>query len=191
MRPLAITILLLVPMISDDTGAGDPPSQPASTQGNTDSGPTVAIGSARDVEPPAGGAAQAGVDEGWVPFPPTTPDVPAFSLQIVEVDPVAPPAGYRGVAQVSRVLSSNQQILLVEIRVHSECGAGREAAMRSSEEASVRIGDFLRAQGIGDSRVRLVPMGCTSPARSPEVTAADRAANRRIEVVVLEVGTPP
>ena len=120
------------------------------------------------------------------PAPADSPPPPAQAAAQPE-----PPRGYRGVAQVSGVLSSNQQILLVEIRVHSECGAGREAAMRSSEEAAIRIGDFLRTQGIADSRVRLVPMGCTSPARSPEVTSADRAANRRIEVVVLEVGTPP
>jgi outer membrane protein OmpA-like peptidoglycan-associated protein len=97
---------------------------------------------------------------------------------------------YKGVSQVSGVLVSNPQILLVEIRVHAECGAGRDAALRSSEEASARIREFLIGQGIGEARMRMVPMGCTAPLRSPEVTAADRAANRRIEVVVLEVGDP-
>ena len=185
MRLLSCLLVLLLAEASA-SGAGDSPEAAA------DSGalsPTISPIPPEKVETAAASSAPAAADEGWRPFPPTTPDAPAFSMPIVEVDPPVAP-DYKGVAQVSGVLSSNPQILLVEIRVHSECGAGREAAMRSSETASVRIGDFLRAQGIADSRMRMVLMGCTAPLRSPEVTAADRAANRRIEVVVLEVGDP-
>jgi len=151
----------------------------------------------REVEQTAGGAAQAeagGQPDGWLPFPPTSPDVPAFSVPIVEVDPApAPeaPKGYKGVSQVSGVMASNPQILLVEIRVHSECAGGGAAAQRASEAAAARIKEFVVSQGIAEGRLSMVPMGCTRPVRSPEVTAEDRAANRRIEVVVVEVADGP
>ena len=117
--------------------------------------------------------------------------MPAFSIPIVEVPPAEPPRGYSGAAQVSGVLSTNPQILLVEIRVHSECSGGRDAAQRASEAASARIRDFIVSQGVAEGRLTMVPMGCARPVRSPEVTAEDRAANRRIEVVVVEVGPTP
>jgi hypothetical protein len=166
--------------------AQDAPSSAGDTHqgGPTDSHtPTV------EVEQSAGDATQAGPSEGWRPFPPTSPDVPAFSIPIVEVDPPVAPA-YRGVSQVSGVLSSNPQILLVEIRVHSECAGGGAAAQRASEVAAARIREFIVAQGIAEGRLSMVPMGCTRPIRSPEATAEDRAANRRIEVVVVEVSEP-
>ena len=152
--------------------------------------PLVPPTDATQVEQTQVGTAQAEAGshpDGWLPFPPTTPDVPAFSIPIVEVPPAEPPRGYSGASQVTGVLSTNPQILLVEIRVHSECAGGREVAQRSSEAASARIREFIVSQGIAESRLSMIPMGCTSPVRSPEVTAEDRAANRRIEVVVVEV----
>jgi len=193
-----------------DVSVGGSRREPTSSQILPAVDPVVPITPPAAVEPPAPSEAPAAVeepiapppsittdapanvppaDEGWRPFPPTTPDVPAFSIPIVEVDPPVAPA-YRGVSQVSGVLTSNPQILLVEIRVHAECGSGRAAALRASQEAAGKISEFLTAQGIRAERVRMAPMGCTAPLRYPEVTAADRAANRRIEVVVLEVGDP-
>jgi len=185
-RRLLSCLLVLLLAESSASGAGDSPEAAADSGASS---PTISPILPEKVETAAGSSAPAAADEGRRPFPPTTPDVPAFSIQIVEADPPVAP-DYRGVSQVSGVLSSNPQILLVEIRVHTECGAGRDASMRSSEAASSRIREFLLSQGISETRMRMAQMGCTAPLRSPEVTAADRAANRRIEVVVLEVGDP-
>lgn len=157
---------------------------PSSAGDTPQGGPTDSHTPAGEVEQSAGDATQAGPSEGWRPFPPTSPDVPAFSIPIVEVDPEPV---YRGVTQVTGVLTSNPQILLVEIRVHSECTGGGAAAQRASEAAAERIRAFIVSQGIAEGRLKMVPMGCTRPIRSPEATAEDRAANRRIEVVVVEV----
>jgi len=185
-RRLLPCLLVLLLAEAPALGAGD---NPEAAGDSAESSPTISPIPPEKVETAAGSSAPASADEGWRPFPPTTPDVPAFSIPIVEVDPPVAPA-YRGVSQVSGVLTSNPQILLVEIRVHAECGSGRAAALRASQEAAGKISEFLTAQGIRAERVRMAPMGCTAPLRYPEVTAADRAANRRIEVVVLEVGDP-
>ena len=186
MRPLLSCLLVLLLAEASASGTGDNPEAAGDTR---ETSPTISPIPPEKVETAAGGSAPASADEGWRPFPPTTPDVPAFSIPIVEVDPPVAPA-YSGVSQVSGVLTSNPQILLVEIRVHAECGSGREAALIASQDAAARIRAFLTSQGVSEGRLRMIPMGCTAPLRSPEVTAADRAANRRIEVVVLEVGDP-
>ena len=189
-----------------DMSVGGSLREPTSSQILPAVDPVVPITPPAAVEPPSPSEAPAAVEEPIALPPSSTTDAPANVPPAVEAEPTpsapptpppAPPraelaelSAYRGVAQVSGVLSSNPQILLVEIRVHAECGAGRDAAMRSSEAASSRIREFLTGQGISEARMRMAPMGCTAPLRYPEVTAADRAANRRIEVVVLEVGDP-
>jgi hypothetical protein len=185
-RRLLPCLLVLLLAEASASGAGDNPGAAGDSAGES---PTISPILPEKVETTSGSIAPAGADEGWRPFPPTTPDVPAFSIPIVEVDPPVAPA-YKGVAQVSGVLSSNPQILLVEIRVHSECAGGGAAAQRASEVAAARIREFIVAQGIAEGRLSMVPMGCTRPIRSPEATAEDRAANRRIEVVVVEVSEP-
>ncbi len=187
MRPILSYLLVL--LLAEASASGGARSSPEAAGDSGASGPTISPIPPEKVETAAGGSAPAAPNEGWQSFPPTTPDVPAFSVPIIDVPPDPQPE-YSGVAQVSGVLTSNPQILLVEIRVHAECGSGRDAAMRSSEAAAARIRSLLVSKGISEARMRMAPMGCTSPLRSPEVTAADRAANRRIEVVVLEVGDP-
>ena len=72
------------------------------------------------------------------------------------------------------------------IEAHSDCtGTAEEQAARS-----LRLGERIRAQlvaqqGLSLTQIEVVPLGCTRPLVSPEVTEQDRARNRRVEVILV------
>ena len=72
------------------------------------------------------------------------------------------------------------------VEAHSDCtGTPEEQAARS-----LRLGERIREQlvaqqGLLFTQIEVVPLGCTRPLVSPEVTDQDRAKNRRVEVILV------
>lgn len=72
------------------------------------------------------------------------------------------------------------------VEAHSDCtGTPEEQATRS-----LRLGERIREQLVAQQKllltqIEVVPLGCTRPLVSPEVTDQDRAKNRRVEVILV------
>jgi len=75
--------------------------------------------------------------------------------------------------------------LNVRVEGHTDSTGGAAANLRLSEERARNVADLLREQGVAGERLAFEGYGATNPV-APNTTAAGRALNRRVEIVLGE-----
>lgn len=78
--------------------------------------------------------------------------------------------------------------LSVRVEGHTDSTGSAAANRRLSEERARNVADLLREQGTDGDRIAFEGLGADRPV-APNATAADRARNRRVEIVLIE-GAP-
>ncbi len=78
----------------------------------------------------------------------------------------------------------------VRVEGHSEAAKNPAAAAKLSEDRARNVADLLREHGLPGERIAFAGYGADRPV-APSTTAAGKAANRRLEVVVAEGTIPP
>lgn len=73
----------------------------------------------------------------------------------------------------------------IQIEGHSDATGAETTNARLSLERATAVKDFLKLQGVDESRIAAAGLGSTKPI-APNDTAAGRAKNRRVEVVIPE-----
>ena len=73
----------------------------------------------------------------------------------------------------------------IQIEGHTDATGSEKANERLSLERAASVKDFLKSQGVDESRITATGLGSTKPV-APNETADGRAKNRRVEVVIPE-----
>jgi hypothetical protein len=145
---------------------------------------SVALTSAATIEEPAA-----------VPTTPGDPPVveaPVVEAPVVEAPVVeAPmvrldPEDEQKIQRLATMLSANRAILRVRVEIHLD---GTGDPMARGEVLVTAARGLLTVNGITPDRVEIVNRGATAPLVTPEVTDQDRAKNRRVDVIVVQVGS--
>lgn len=87
----------------------------------------------------------------------------------------------------ARLLLANTSIVRVRVEIHMD-SAGDPTIRGDALVVAAR--ELLTANGITPERVEIVNRGASIPLVTPEITDDDRARNRRLDVVVVQVGSP-
>ena len=88
-------------------------------------------------------------------------------------------------AEIADVLMRHPEIRRVEIQGHTDNRGGREHNMDLSQRRAEAVRDWLIAAGVESSRLEARGYGDTDPV-APNLTAANRARNRRVAFVITE-----
>jgi len=87
--------------------------------------------------------------------------------------------------EIADVLNRNPDIKLVEVQGHTDNRGSREHNQDLSERRANSVRDWLTSHGIDGSRLAAKGYGQTRPI-APNVTARNRARNRRVQFVIKE-----
>ena len=87
--------------------------------------------------------------------------------------------------QIAHVLLSNPQIARIEIQGHTDNRGSRVRNMTLSQARAEAVRDHLVRSGVRSERLVAKGYGPTQPKR-PNITARNRAANRRVEFRILK-----
>lgn len=119
----------------------------------------------------------------WLP-PDTLVLRPTAPLAFVRGDALAPRSAPR-ILELGARLKSNPAWTRVEVAVHTDGAGDPDEKLRASQRRARAVVEALVETGI--ERARLVPRGYGARRRlTGDGTAADRAVNRRVELVVLD-----
>lgn len=88
-------------------------------------------------------------------------------------------------AEIADVLMRHPEIRRVEIQGHTDNRGGRDHNMDLSQRRAEAVRDWLIAAGVDASRLEARGYGDTDP-RAPNLTAANRARNRRVAFMITE-----
>lgn len=88
-------------------------------------------------------------------------------------------------SEIADILLRNPDLKLLEIRGHTDDRGGVDFNMRLSQERAEAVREWLIRAGVEPHRLQAVGLGPTRPL-VPNITAANRAKNRRVEFVILE-----
>lgn len=88
-------------------------------------------------------------------------------------------------AEIADVLMRHPEIRRVEIQGHTDNRGGREHNMDLSQRRAEAVRDWLIAAGVEASRLEARGYGDSDPI-APNLTAANRARNRRVAFVITE-----
>lgn len=86
---------------------------------------------------------------------------------------------------VTDALVTNPQIKRVEIQGHTDNRGSQELNTKLSEDRANAVRDYLIKNGIDAGRLTAQGFGPSKPLR-PNITARNRALNRRVEFIILE-----
>lgn len=92
--------------------------------------------------------------------------------------------------EIADVLLRNPDIRRVEIQGHTDDRGGREHNMDLSQRRADAVRDWLIAAGVDSSRLEGRGYGDSEP-RVPNLTAANRARNRRVQFMITEREAAP
>jgi outer membrane protein OmpA-like peptidoglycan-associated protein len=93
-------------------------------------------------------------------------------------------ASYEEVTRIVKFMVANPNIR-IEISAHTDDKGSNAYNLRLSEKRAAYVTDYLESQGIDRSRMEAHGYGEERPI-APNVTDADRAANRRVEIKIIE-----
>lgn len=96
------------------------------------------------------------------------------------------PEDEQKIQRLATMLSANRAILRVRVEIHLD---GTGDPMVRGEVLVTAARGLLTVNGITPDRVEIVNRGATVPLVAPEVTDQDRAKNRRVDVIVVQVGS--
>ena len=99
------------------------------------------------------------------------------------------PASFPLLTEIADVLIREQRLKRVEIQGHTDNVGGADLNKHLSEMRAEAVRDWLTKHGVEGSRLSAVGFGSTKPL-NPNVTAAMRARNRRVQVLIVEQDKP-
>jgi hypothetical protein len=123
-------------------------------------------------------------------LPPAIPVQVAPPVERAKPQPgdIISPKTYQGLRSVAGVMSNHPEVVRVRLEVHTDCEGTKAQQIARSERTAQQVKDFVLAQGITEDRIEISAMGAREPVVAcPEPTAEDKAKNRRVEAVVIEV----
>jgi hypothetical protein len=124
--------------------------------------------------------------EAAAPIVVEAPVVEAATPVVVE-DPVRLDAeDEQKIKRLATMLAVNRAILRVRVEIHLD---GTGDPMSRGEALVLAARSLLTVNGITPDRVEIVNRGATVPLVTPEITDQDRAKNRRVDVIVVQVGS--
>ena len=85
--------------------------------------------------------------------------------------------------EVARIVSSNRSAY-VDVLGHTDTTGSEDVNKTLSQRRATSVRDYLVSQKVAGVRVATQGYGESMPLRMPELTEADRAANRRVEIRV-------
>ena len=94
------------------------------------------------------------------------------------------PQFYAVLDDVGRTLSSYNQTY-IDVLGHTDTTGSHEHNQGLSERRAASVADYLSSRGVAGARMATRGFGETAPLYSPEVTEAEKAANRRVEIKVV------
>lgn len=106
------------------------------------------------------------------------------ALQFVPDSAVLKEESFALLAESAELLRQHPEITQVEVRAHLDNLLGEERAQQLSDERANAVRDWLVAAGVEPSRVTAIGFGATRPL-GPNITAQNRARNRRIEIALI------
>ncbi|MGF1664192.1 MAG: OmpA family protein, partial [Kineosporiaceae bacterium] len=95
--------------------------------------------------------------------------------------------GLASVAEVARIIAATGSDVRFRVEAHTDSGGPPDANKALSLRRATAVRAALLELGVARTRVQAVGFGETRPLVTPEVTDADRQANRRVEVVAEAV----
>lgn len=96
------------------------------------------------------------------------------------------PASNGLLSEVADVLLRNRDIAKVEVQGHTDNSGTEDVNRELSERRSQAVRDWLVKAGVESDRLTAVGYGSSRPL-APNITVANRARNRRVELVILEM----
>lgn len=106
-------------------------------------------------------------------------------VQFAVASAVILPASSGLLAELADVLAQNPRIRRVEIQGHTDNTGTAEKNRQLSDERAQAVADWLVAHGVSASRITAKGYGQAKPI-VPNVTAQNRARNRRVQFIILE-----
>jgi outer membrane protein OmpA-like peptidoglycan-associated protein len=88
-------------------------------------------------------------------------------------------------SEIADVILRNPDIGRVEVQGHTDNSGNEEANRDLSQRRANAVRDWLVKAGVPADRLTAVGHGSSRPL-APNITAANRARNRRVELVILE-----
>jgi outer membrane protein OmpA-like peptidoglycan-associated protein len=93
-------------------------------------------------------------------------------------------------AEIADVILRNPQLQLIQIQGHTDDRGGGPHNMELSQRRADSVRTWLIGAGIDGSRLEARGFGMTQPL-VPNITAANRARNRRVQFIIQQQGDAP
>jgi outer membrane protein OmpA-like peptidoglycan-associated protein len=107
-------------------------------------------------------------------------------VQFVQGSAEIAPASNALLSEVADVLLRNRDIAKVEVQGHTDNSGTEDFNRQLSEVRAQAVRDWLIKAGVESERLSAVGYGTSRPL-APNITAANRAKNRRVELMILEM----
>ncbi|HKO94739.1 MAG TPA: carboxypeptidase regulatory-like domain-containing protein, partial [Polyangiaceae bacterium] len=107
-------------------------------------------------------------------------------VQFVQGSAEIAPASNALLSEVADVLLRNRDIAKVEVQGHTDNSGTEDFNRQLSETRAQAVRDWLIKAGVDSERLSAVGYGTSRPL-APNITAANRAKNRRVELMILEM----
>lgn len=169
--------------------AGEGPADTASVEPTPEPSPGSTADASRqgiaDATDPGAALPPPAVPPSPEPAPPADLLAGLPPLQFLSGSDDLTPPSRETLAMLAERIASAPAGTRFEIRTHTDSQGDAAYNQWLSEQRAAAVCDGLIHAGIARERLTVVGVGESSPLVSPEVTDADRAANRRVEVVPL------
>ena len=93
-------------------------------------------------------------------------------------------------AEIAALLEAHPEITLVEVQAHVDATGNGPAALALTEQRARAVREALETAGVASERLSAVGLGAARPL-VPNITAQNRARNRRIELVIKSRAAAP
>jgi OmpA-OmpF porin, OOP family len=107
-------------------------------------------------------------------------------VQFVQGSAEIAPASNGLLSEIADVLLRNRDIAKVEVQGHTDNSGSEEVNRELSERRAAAVRDWLLKAGVESERLSAAGYGSARPL-APNITVANKARNRRVELMILEM----